>query len=754
VVFLEKIRRQRVRIIAGIGILLFFLVFHPNDYRLGMVNLSYLGAFIQRIDNFLYDSRLILTMPDTQDERIVILDIDDRSLSAEGHWPWHRDKLAALLDTLFDHYRAGIVGFDIVFPEPEDSAGLEVLEELARTDFKDLPRFRQRLEQLRPELDHDALFGRSMAGRKVVLGYYFSHDSALELGKLPSPVLPPGQFLGRNIDFFEGQGYGANLPVLQDNALSAGHFNPDIDADGVVRRVPMLYKYQGAYYESLSLAVARAWTGMPPLLPGYAESSPAGSRYPGIEWLQMGNLAIPVDKRVRTLVPYRGAKGSFSYRSITDVMHQKVPREALEGRIILIGTTAPGLQDLRSAPVQRVFPGVEIHANLISGILDNTLKKNPAYTLGVEFLLMALTGLVMALFFPLLSPLGSSIATAILLSLLVALNLGFWTYGNLALPLAGLLILVFLMFLFHMSYGFFVETRSKRRLAHLFGQYVPPELVEEMSTDPDAFSMEGESREMTVLFSDVRGFTSISEGLDPEDLARLMNAFLTPMTAIIHRHRGTIDKYMGDAIMAFWGAPLPDREHARRALQAGMAMIKRLNELRPEFIKKGWPALKIGVGINTGTMKVGNMGSEFRMAYTVLGDAVNLGSRLEGLTKVYEVEIIVSESTKEAVPEFLYRDLDRVRVKGKDQPVYIYEPLGPAESVDAATWDELKLYHKALRFYRAKQWDMAEIQFLNLHRKAAECPLYKLYLERIALSRQQEKVVGEEWDGVFSHTTK
>jgi len=308
------------------------------------------------------------------------------------------------------------------------------------------------------------------------------------------------------------------------------------------------------------------------------------------------------------------------------------------------------------------------------------------------------------------------------------------------------------MFLLNMSYGYFVESRGKRQLAGLFGHYVPPELVDEMSEHPESYSLEGESREMTVLFTDVRGFTTISEGLEPKELTQLMNGFLTPMTEIIHNHRGTIDKYMGDAIMCFWGAPLHDPEHARHALEAGMTMIEKLHQLEDEFKARGWPEIKIGVGLNTGLMSVGNMGSEFRMAYTVLGDAVNLGSRLEGLTKGYGVEVIVNETTREQVPEYAYRELDRVRVKGKDKPVTIYEPIGLERHLNSDEADELKLYRRALRLYRGQEWDLAEIQFLNLQNRAPERVLYRLYAERVAHFR--EVPPGENWDGVFTHETK
>ena len=277
---------------------------------------------------------------------------------------------------------------------------------------------------------------------------------------------------------------------------------------------------------------------------------------------------------------------------------------------------------------------------------------------------------------------------------------------------------------------------------------MPPELVKEMANNPEATNLKGESREMTVLFSDVRGFTTISEALDPAQLTLLMNEFLTPMTKIIHEHRGTIDKYMGDAIMAFWGAPLPDEQHAQNALNAALQMQAATLKISEDFVKKGWPAIKMGFGLNTGNMVVGNMGSSFRMAYTVMGDSVNLGSRLESLTKNYGVDIIVSEFVKAQVPNMLYRELDRVRVKGKDKPVTIYEPLGKTEQIGNETLSALAQYHSALQAYRNQDWVVATKLFKQLENTT----LHELYLARIKQFKQTPPL--KSWDGVFNYETK
>jgi adenylate cyclase len=397
--------------------------------------------------------------------------------------------------------------------------------------------------------------------------------------------------------------------------------------------------------------------------------------------------------------------------------------------------------------VAKVYPGVEIHANMISGILNQNLKERPAYMMGAEVVWVLLVGIALSFLLPLFTPAKAILASAFALIITTGLSLIAWQYGDVLMPVTNSLVMIALLFALNMSYGYFVESRTKRQITGLFGQYVPSELVEEMAKHPESVSMEGESRDMTILFSDVRGFTSISEGLDPKQLSMLMNEFLTPLSRVVYKHRGTIDKYMGDCIMAFWGAPLADKDHARNAILSGIEMLETLNALQPHFRERGWPEIQVGVGINTGRVSVGNMGSEVRVAYTVMGDEVNLASRLEGITKQYGVGIIVGENTRHLVNEFLYRELDHVRVKGKDNPVAIYEPIALISQVSKALHDEVKLFHEMRRLYRKQDWEQAELQLMNLQRISPDLALYRLYAERIAYFRNNPP--NEDWDGVF-----
>ncbi len=735
------------RYLLGLVILLVLLGHSARIYQI---------PFVNHMDAIIYDAKVKLTMPQSVDQRVVIIDIDEKSLGEQGRWPWGRDKMATMMNKLFDHYGVKQVGFDVVFAEPDDSSGLKSLETLAKRELRDTAGFQATLKELRPQLDYDARFAAALKNRPVILGYYFSNkEGGASAGVIPDPVFPAGTFNGRRIAFTQWFSFGANLPEFQKAAGGAGHFNPLVDFDGTSRRVPLLVEYKGQYYESLSLAMVRRLLGNPAITPGYPDDSPGV--YAGMEWLDLktatgGVLRIPVDENAATLIPYRGYQGSFPYISATDVINGRVPQEKLAGRLVIVGTTAPGLMDLRATPVGAAYPGVEVHANLIAGMLDGTIKHKPPYILGADVLLVLISGAVMVFLLPMLSPFRATIVGVIVLLFMLSVNFSFWHVGHVVLPLASGMMAIALLYAMNMSWGYFVESRTKRQLTGLFGQYVPPELVEEMSRDPENYSMAGRKAELTVLFSDVRGFTTISEGLEPDELATLMNEYLGAMTLVVRKHRGTLDKYIGDAIMAFWGAPVDDPEHAKNAVLTALEMHVALIELNKDLVARGWPELKIGVGVNTGPMTVGDMGSPVRQSYTVMGDAVNLGSRLEGITKQYGVGIIVGESSRELLKTaFVFRELDKVRVKGKDEPVGIYEPVGEEGKVGSEALDELKLWNQTLRVYRAQDWDQAEVLLMNLTRIHPRY-VYNLYNQRIAHYRKESP--GQDWDGTWTFDTK
>ena len=740
----NALKKNVLRIAFGLAIALVFVAHSALVMRVPL---------LETLDAFVYDTRLRLTAPGGVDERIVIVDVDEDSLSELGRWPWSRDRMAALVTQLFDHYAIRLLGFDVVFAEPDNSSGLAALDAMARRERQGDAAFRASVDGRRGELDYDQRFADALRGRPVVLGYYFSSlDVAHASGVLPEPALSADGLPARLPGVTSSNGYGANLASLQQAVGAAGHFNPVVDFDGISRRVPMLVEYRGSYYQSLALAMARVLLGNSALRPVI----PDDPDYGALEWIELSRddgpvVRIPVDEQAASLIPYRGTQGSFRYLSAADVLAARVPDEQLRGKIVLFGTTAPGLMDLRATPVGSTYAGVEIHANLLAGILDQSIVQKPAYLLGADVLLLVACALLLAVLLPIVSPLHATLVAGVVLLAVCALNFGLWSAG-LAMPLASTFAAIVAIYAFNMAWGYFIETRSKRQFAELFGQYVPPELVDVMARDPKRYSMEGRNAELTVLFSDVRGFTSISEGLDPKELSQLMNAYLGAMTAIVQKSRGTLDKYIGDAIMAFWGAPVAAPDHARRAVLTALAMQGEVRRLDAPFAARGWPALKIGVGINTGTMTVGDMGSKVRKSYTVMGDAVNLGSRLEGITKQYGVGIIVSATTRAQVDDVVYRELDRVRVKGKDEPVAIYEPFGVCGEIDAAELEELALWDEALSLYRAQQWEAAAGRLYNLSQRNPQRTLYALYAQRIAHYREHPP--GDAWDGVTTFETK
>lgn len=736
--------QRLIRVLLGLAITLFFIGHAARFYTVG---------FINQLDQIIYDARLRLTMPGGVDRRIVILDIDENSLQQVGRWPWPRDVMARLVDKLFDQYHVAILGFDVVFAEHDYSSGIKSLDELAHGALKDDAAFARAYQRMRPGLDNDAMFARAMKGRPVVLGYYLnSAQDAKRIAALPPPTLPKGSFAGRNIAFTVWNGYGGNLAEFVDSAAAAGHFNPLIDPDGVVRRVPLLVELDGAYYEALSLAMVRTLLGFPKIVPERTRGGGLQKDYSGLEWLDVGPLRIPVDATASALVPYRGVKHSFSYVSLADVLFDRVKPEELRGKIALVGATAPGLLDLRSTPVDSVYPGVEIHANLIAGMLDHDIKQQPAYMLGAEVMLLLIGGLALSVLIPLLSPLRATAVSVLGIVLIVVFDVMLWVKADMVLPLAASLLMTVALYTVNMAYGYFIESRSKRQFAELFGQYVPPELVDRMAQDPEKYSMDGKEEVLTVLFSDVRGFTSISESLLAKDLSAYINGYLTAMSLVIRSNGGTLDKYIGDAIMAFWGAPVEDPRHARNGVITALQMQRRAEVLNGEFREKGWPGFRIGIGVNTGLMRVGDMGSQLRKAYTVMGDPVNLGSRLEGITKQYHVGILVGEETRKQVSDVVFREVDRVRVKGKDEAVAIFEPLCMEAEADEKLRNELRLWNQCLKAYRTRDWDQTELALLNLQRLAPGCELYALYAERVVQLRREAP--GAEWDDVTRFETK
>ena len=729
--------------------------------------------FVTALDLAIADARLRAFMPRTLDARVVIVDIDEKSLAEIGRWPWGRDRLAALTDELFARQRAAVVGFDVVFAEPDTSSGLPALERLAAGS----PPIAQALAPLRAELDFDARFARALAGRNAVLGFYLTNlRDGRRVGTLPAPVFDAALLQGRPIAFTRWDGYAANLPPLARAAPAAGFFNNVPDPDGLVRAVPLIAQLDGRHYEALALAMYRVYTGGPQVRPGFAGERWLPRDYDALQSVLLEQAtpqgtqrqAIPVDARVQAHVPFRGPGGphggSYEYVSAGDLLAQRIAPGHLDGKLVLVGSSAPGVYDQRATPVADVFAGVEVHANLLSGLLDGRLPAQPDWASSAEVLQLLVVAALLGSALPRLRAWrGAQLAIAVAVAL-VAANLWAYRAEGLLLPLASALLLAAAIYVGTSVWGYVVEGRSRRSLARLFGSYVPPELVEEMARDPARYDMHAENRELTVMFCDMRDFTRAAEQLAPEEVRALVNAFFSAMTAAIRSQRGTLDKYIGDAIMAFWGAPLPDAAHAAHATRAALAMVQRLAALNAERRARGQPEIGLGIGLNTGTVCVGDMGSSMRRSYTVMGDAVNLAARIEGLTRHYDVTILAGQATRdgagdaapgEAAPGWRWIEVDRVRVKGKRESVTLFTPLATPAGWTPHMEEEARLWRLALEAYRLQHWNDAQAHLQALHMGFADSALAGLYRqlgERTAHHRAHPPPAG--WDGAHSFDSK
>ncbi|WP_447555782.1 CHASE2 domain-containing protein [Vreelandella sp. EE22] len=693
---------------------------------------------LERLEWQAYDLKVRGTLSEQRDPSLAIIDIDERSLYEIGQWPWPRATVADLIETLFTRYEAQLLGVDVVFAEPEQPFWQQHWARLAQQY--------PQLNEATPPVDGDRQLAGALSNHPVVLGYYFqAHRQPQDppsIGQLPMPA----QFAGPgSLPFPEPERYTANLSVLQQSAWGAGFFdNPRVDEDGVFRRVPMLQRWEGELYPGLPLAMLLSLLGEPPIIPVIGE----GGGVAQLEAFNVGGFEIPVDETGAALVPWYGPRGHFDYISAADVLAERIEPDALAGKTLILGASAPGLMDLRSTPVGAVYPGPEINLSLLAGMLHQSIRAQPPWVVGFDLVNLSVLGLLMVLIYPRLNAPLLLLASAGLLAMVLATNLWAW-YQGMVLPLASVLVLLAGQMLWHLTMNFLRETHQKRWVAERFGQYIPPQLVEDMVESGESFGLEGEERELTVLFSDVRDFTAFAETIQPSELTQVMNRLLTPLTGAIHHHQGTIDKYMGDAIMAFWGAPLRDPLHADHAIEAALAMLKALEAVNDEFIGEGKPALAMGVGLSTGPMNVGNMGSSFRMAYTVMGDNVNLGSRLEGLTKTYGVSLIVSEATADQAPQWCYRRLDKVCVKGRLAPLWILEPLGRRQALSRELLAWQAAFEEALEKYQAADFESAARAFRALDQD--DVPT-RMYLARIEHFKSEPPSPG--WDGVWTHTEK
>jgi adenylate cyclase len=758
------VRRNRAGLLISSLICLLSLVVYVPVYLTPRP--SPLWGSLSDIELKTLDARFLLRGKRLPDPAIVIVAIDQKSEDLLGRWPFPRSDLAEALNDLAQDGARTVV-FDIDFPQPDQNSALHALRQ-ARKDYERLgkprtPGGRQyltRLNRLLASADDDAQFAAALSHYpNAILGYIFlpSAKAASENQKRVADFVNYLSFSAyprivhhQYANLFEGLHFDSLSPDLARFALYAkdfGFFNAIPDPDGTLRRAAVIARFRGGFYPSLDVAAAMAYLNLP-LTHVEVVFGPDG-----LEKINLGRLAIPTDPEGFVQIDYRGPAGTYPRYSLADVIEHRIPPQVFRNKLVLIGPTALGIADMAVTPFQQMsFPGVEVHANFIGDILNG------------RFIRRGLRENLIDIFFLLLFSLGAGIllsvvpairATAVLVILLgLFLWLAYYLFVADRIWIAVFLPTATLTANYGaiVSYRFFFEEREKKKVRGAFQQYLPPGLINQLLERPELLRLGGEEKELSVMFCDIRGFTALSEGLSPSALVELLNEYLSAMTDVIFRHWGTLDKYIGDAIMAFWGAPYPQDDHADRSCRAALDMAQALRELRQRWGQRQLPLVDFGIGINTGPVLVGNMGSKRRFNFTIMGDNVNLASRLEGINKQFGTRIILSQYTYQKIRDnFVSRELDLIRVKGKTTPVKIYELLGSAEErpkfLDLAT-----RFEKGLAAYRAAQWDRATEILLDLLKDYPEDGPARVLLQRCQelLARPPE----EAWDGVYVMKTK
>jgi adenylate cyclase len=680
---------------------------------------------------------------------VVIVDIDEDSLRAIGQWPWPRTVIAELV-TRLQQLGAAAIGFDVIFPEPDRMSPGAVARSLSQIDEVT----RLRLEALPT---NDEVMAQAMRGTRVILGqagvpFALPDGGATNLprtgfasmGASPDPHL---------ITF---DGLLKNLPVLEQAAAGRGVLTIRPERDGIVRRVPLVMKAGGLMVPALTLEMLRVITNSGAIL--------VRTDNAGIRSVAVPGLEVPTDRNGQLWINFSPHdRGRFV--PAKDILEGKVPPDRIAQRLAVIGASAVGLLDIKATPVDESMPGVEVQAQILENMLTKSLLAYPNYAVGVELIATLVFGALVVVLAPILGALTLLVLGAGVALALTAGSAYFYTQQDLLFDLTFPLLATFSIYVTLVFINYFREQKDRRRIRSAFGRYLSPALVEQLANSPKKLVLGGETRDMTIMFSDVRGFTTISESFkdDPQGLTHLMNRFLTPMTNAIIERKGTIDKYIGDAVMAFWNAPLDDKDHERHACEAALDMLRRVRELNQEREREakaeGVPflPLNIGIGVNTGHCVVGNMGSDLRFDYSVLGDAVNLASRLEGRSTSYGTPIIVGSKTAARLNgDFAAIEIDLITVKGKSEPEYIYALLGgPDMARDDGFRRRRDQLSQVLARYRKRDWNGA-LETLHLLRHAPDDfglgEVYGLYLARI--QSFQETAPPDDWNGVYAFETK
>ncbi len=714
--------------------------------------------YIDRLANLCFDVYQRVSPRPYEDAPVRIVDIDDESLAELGQWPWPRSMIATLIERLAGAGAASIA-FDITFAEPDRSSPRAMIEALRREapDLDLPPDLAQRVP------DGDETLAATIAKYPVVLG------DILKDGAPPPPdykVKAGFAMAGDNplISVKKFDGVVANLPALEAGASGNGYLNHDPEWDRVLRRVPVVFNYRGQPMPSLAAEALRVATGVRNFIlkgsganleENYGRNT--GMVAMGIQTTALPNSIFPTDFRGRVWLHYTEAVPG-RYISAKDIIKGTFDPSLVEGNIVFVGSSYAGGQDFVATPLDPIMKGVEAHAQLAEQMLLGKFLSRPDWTVHAESLFILIIGIALTLALPRTGAWLSAVFGLLALVLAVGASwYAFSAYQLLIDPVYPSLVILIVYGTATLT-GYLRTEAQQRQVRTAFSRYMSPHLVEELARSHDKLKLGGEMRQMTLMFCDIRGFTSISEGLDAHQLTQFINSFLSPMTEVILENKGTIDKYMGDCIMAFWNAPLDDPRHAENAVRAAQGMRRKLLEVNAERQKaaeaegKPYKPIKVGIGINSGECCVGNMGSNIRFDYSVLGDTVNVASRLEGQSKSYGVDFVIGQQTAELSPNWPYIELDIVAVKGKTQGVHIYTlPIDAEPSPQPVKSPALESHMKLLEAYRGQDWKTA-LGLLDggLATELAVC--YGVYRERIEDFLKNPPP--PDWDGVYVATEK
>ncbi|MCX6075511.1 MAG: adenylate/guanylate cyclase domain-containing protein [Campylobacterales bacterium] len=688
----------------------------------------FLPSYFQSLDNSVRDFYFNFRGPQKTSDSVVIVDIDEESIKELGQWPWERDKFAKILTNL-KNGGVGVIGLDIVFSEADKTSPSKFAKEWNIKDTN-LP-------------DYDTILSETVADTPTILGYVLDFDKH---NKNEGPSIP-AIFMQKNLQdkeyLPEAHGVLTNLPTIQKAGYSSGFMNNIPDETGIIRSVPLLIKYDDTLYPSLAFELYRIVTENKKVAVLYGES--------GIEGIEIGSELIPTDRFGRLYVNFRGPAKSYKYFSAVDILNNNFNKESIEGKIVLIGTSAYGLMDLRSSPMDSVIPGVEIHANVIDNLINQDMLKKPSMGELIDIFLILFIAFIVIFIYSRLSVLWLLLVYSLSLISLLYMNFHLLFQEHIIINTTFPLFSMILSLVGILGVNYMFETRQKEMVKNSFSKKVSKQVMEDLLANPDAANFTSKEVEVSIYFSDIRSFTSISEELkSPKRITDFLNYYMNAMVESVEKHHGTIDKFIGDAIMAYWNAPMNVKNHADEAVKTALEQIAKRDFLNITINKDFGFDVDYGIGINTGDVVVGEIGSHGRSDYTIIGDAVNLASRLEGLCKPYKVRLIISEFTKAKLTEsYVIQLLDKVRVKGKDEPVEIYEVISMGEP-DEQKQIELSEYYKAHNLYVNAEFEKAKEMFTFLYEKY-EKHLYKLYKERC------EHLLNEnikEFDGVFDFLTK